>query len=38
MAELANVSIVHPRDPVLDLGADRKYFLTLFVLFFNSNL
>jgi hypothetical protein len=31
MAELANVSVVHPRAPGSNLGTDRKYFLILFV-------
>jgi hypothetical protein len=31
MAELAKVSVVHPRDPGSNLGSDRKYFLILFV-------
>ncbi len=38
MAELANESVVHPRDPGSNLGTDRKYFLNLFVSHLNSNM
>jgi hypothetical protein len=38
MAELANVSVVHPKDPCSNLCTDRKYFLILFVLHLNLNL
>jgi hypothetical protein len=37
MAELANMYVVHFRDPDSNLGTDRKYFLILFVLHLNSN-
>jgi hypothetical protein len=37
-AELANASVVHPRDPGSNLGTDTKYFLILFLLHLNSNL
>ncbi len=38
VVELANESVVHPRDLGSNLGIDRKYFLILFVLHLNSSL
>jgi hypothetical protein len=38
MAELANVSGIHPRDLCSNLGIDRKYYQILFVSHLNSNL
>ncbi len=38
VAELANVSVIHPRDPDSNLGTDRKYFLIMFVSHLNSNI
>jgi predicted transcriptional regulator len=38
VAELANASLLHCRDPGSNLGADRKYFHILFVSNLNSNL
>jgi hypothetical protein len=37
VADLANLSVVHPGDPGPNLGTDRKYFLSLFVSHLNSN-
>ena len=37
IAESANASFVHPRDPGSNLGTDRKYFLILFVCHLNQN-
>jgi hypothetical protein len=38
MAELANASVVRPRDPGSNLGVDRKYFLQILLSHLNSNL
>jgi hypothetical protein len=38
VAELANASVVHPRDLGSNLSKDRKYFLNLLVSYLNSNL
>jgi hypothetical protein len=38
LTELANVSVVHLRDPGSKLCIDRKDFLVLFVSYFNYNL
>jgi hypothetical protein len=38
VVELANVSVVNPRDIGSNLGVDRKYFLILFVSLLNFNL
>jgi hypothetical protein len=37
-AELANVSIVHPRDPSSNIGTDRKYCHFMFVPHLKSKL
>jgi hypothetical protein len=38
IAELADASVIHPRDSGLNLDIGRKYFLILFVSHLNSNL